>query len=90
MKALVSQLPRKEVPTLVPIVLRTLAKLRARGGMSARSYSLKLKRLCQEELHPRGMILLESPLPEGGVRYEVQDETGGHVRETIELGTVAG
>src|SRR5687767_14387337 len=64
------------LPPIVGIVLSQIARLRFRGALTEGGFKEKIARITQEELEPRGLLLLVRELSGGRVRFLVKAANG--------------
>jgi hypothetical protein len=64
---------RQSLPEIVQIVLARLARMRAERALPLGTFEQKVKRLCAEELTPRGLMLLFRELSDGRIRFIIKD-----------------
>ena len=72
------------LPPIVGIVLSQIARLRFRGALTEGGFREKIARLVQEELEPRGLLLLVRELNGGRVRFLVKAANNGRVCDLVE------
>jgi hypothetical protein len=63
----------QNLPEIVQIVLTRLARMRAARALPLGAFEQKVKRLCAEELTPRGLMLLYRELGDGRIRFIIKD-----------------
>jgi hypothetical protein len=63
----------QNLPEIVPIVLSRLARMRLARALPLGAFERKVRRLCTEELTPRGLMLLFRELPDGRIRFIIKD-----------------
>jgi len=86
MNLLPEQLRTPEIPLIVRVILRYVARQRYEGDITAEAYEQKLSRLRREELVPNGFTLMERPLPDGRTRFLIKESSTGNVRDMLEWG----
>jgi hypothetical protein len=63
----------QNLPEIVQIVLSRLARMRVARALPLGAFEKKLRRLCAEELTPRGLMLLFRELSDGRIRFIIKD-----------------
>jgi hypothetical protein len=63
----------QNLPEIVPIVLGQLARIRSARALPLGTFERKVRRLCTEELTPRGLMLLFRELHDGRIRFIIKD-----------------
>jgi hypothetical protein len=58
---------------MVPVILTQLARMRASNELAAGAFEEKVRRLCAQELAPRGLMLISRELSDGRVRFIIKD-----------------
>ncbi|HEY2422733.1 MAG TPA: hypothetical protein VGH55_01445 [Chthoniobacterales bacterium] len=65
--------PIRNVPEIVPVVLGQLARMYVAHEIPKEFFKQKIRRLCVEELSPRGLTVLVRELPDARIRFIIKD-----------------
>jgi len=80
----------REISSIVPVILRELARLRAAREIPQDAFVKKLNRLTEEELSPRNLDLVVQDLCGGRTRFIIEDRLRHAALQVIDYGGVQG